>query len=104
MDGEVNLRNRLLLLYRADSIIDLANALLILSHSRLGCLGAIGIHFGGKECMYPRGVVTRALGRDGRRRRTVLCFFLERRERKAAGAFGEGKRGGAGLEMEMARL
>lgn len=44
MDSEVNLGKRLLLLYRADSIVDLTNALLILDHRwRRG--GAVGVHF-----------------------------------------------------------
>ena len=48
MDGEVDLRDGFLLLYRADSIVNLANALLILGHGRLG-RGAVSVHFEGRE-------------------------------------------------------
>lgn len=45
MNGEVDLGKRLLLLYRADGIVDLADALVILDHGGRGRRGPVGVHF-----------------------------------------------------------
>lgn len=96
MDGEVDLGEGLLLLYRADSIVDLASALIILGRGRLG-LGAVGIHFEGGTAVYDELWD----GRGGAIVSGKSAATFGEREKRRAGVWREGARPES---MEMARL
>lgn len=100
MDGKVDLGDGLLLLYRADSIVDLANALVILGHGRLG-LRAVGVHFEGRERRYTKRCGTAVGARSYQENRRVS--FGER-EKWMAGVWQEELGIGPGRGRKMARL